>query len=162
MFFNGFPPVCFGVVVLIIAGIGNCVNVAVGRLYVFFGYLLGNRPEFGGLCTVLWYTGRKMENRGFFCIFLLFCEGGRKLCREGYGHVEGLWLDVLTCRSGRDKGRLDYAPEGGLAARSVCDRFDGFGIVLIGGAVSSMKNMDVFVYRYRRGRGGRYIGRRLS
>ena len=77
-------------------------------------------------------------------------------------HVEGLWLDVLTCRSGRDKGRIDYAPEGGLAARSVCDRFDGFGIVLVGGAVSSMKNMDVFVYRYRRGKGGRYIGRRLS
>lgn len=31
-----FPLVCFGVVALIIAGIGGCVNVAVGRLYVFF------------------------------------------------------------------------------------------------------------------------------
>lgn len=59
MFFKGFPPVCFGVVALIIAGKGDSVNVvAAGSFFAFFCFfLLCNRLEFDGFCTVLWYTG---------------------------------------------------------------------------------------------------------
>ena len=59
MFFNGFPSVCFGVVALIIAGKGDSVNVVTDRFFFrfFLLFLLGNGLEFGGFCTVLWYTG---------------------------------------------------------------------------------------------------------
>ena len=55
MFFNGFPPVCFGVVALIIAGKGDSVNVVAGGFFFnfFLLFLLWNRSKFGGFCTVL-------------------------------------------------------------------------------------------------------------
>ena len=57
--FQWISPVCFGVVALIIAGKGDSVNVVTDRFFFrfFLLFLLGNGLEFGGFCTVLWYTG---------------------------------------------------------------------------------------------------------
>ncbi len=126
MFFNGFPPVCFGVVALIIAGKGDSVNVVTDRFFFTFFFFfcqgmvwnLVDSVRFCGILDKTWGGRGSMEAEGILKYCLENLEGsvlveswGEKGIFYNPGRVLKRGVYILTVKEkdgDNDKGsRLD-------------------------------------------------------